>query len=316
MNTCDRPKGRRVVRLIARDRDGRTLDTIEVSGPNAGTEGHQSGVEMGNKELREMWHARRSREETQLIGVPGATPGPDQVEVRQWMMRLITKETDHASWTEVERRLWRLTTPDRVGGRTGFFVIQFVETNGQGREITVKRTGVPEPETDNYVGNRGYEAWTFEVTAYDPWWYGDPVVDRIELDGPGVYERTLAVRNNGDQLGHLEWTFPAADGDTTWTIPDGVGTYPVGHEKEGQIIRHELPLIEAGQIAEASQRPDRLPFRILGLPMSFGLMKQARFTHPIEPTGEVVELQVRANTTATNAAAEVRLRPAFDRPHS
>lgn len=312
---CDLPEGRRIVRLIARDADGRTIDTLEVSGPNAGREGTQSGVEMGDRELKEMWHARRSREETVLIGVPGATPGADQVETRRWTMRLVTMSTDERSWTEVERRLWRLTTPDRVGGRTGFFVIQYVERNGEGREITVKRTGTPEPESDTYAGQRGHEAWTFEVTAYDPWWYGDYDVARWEPSA-GVSETVMQIRNRGDQLGFLEWTFPAADGPVTWTVPDGVGTYPRGHALEGQIIRHELPRVEAGQIAEASQRPDRLPFRILGLPMSFGLMKQARFTHPLEPTGELVDLRVRANSSATNAAVQVRLRPAFDRPHS
>lgn len=313
---CDLPEGRRVVRLIARDQDGNTLDVIEVSGPNAGREGQQSGVEMGDGELKEMWHARRSREETVLIGVPGATPGADQVEVRRWVMRLVTMSTDTHTWEQVERRLWRLTTPSRVAGRTGFFTIQYVERSGVGREITVKRTGVPEPGSNTYAGTRGHESWAFEVTAYDPWWYGQDEVQRWEAGGPGTATRTLAMRNNGDEMGHLEWTFPAANGPSTWTIPDGVGVYPRGHAKAGQIITHELPEIEAGQVARVSQRPDKLPFRILGLPMSFGLMRQTRFTHPLEPTGELVELPVRVSTQATDAAVEVRLRPAFDRPHS
>ena len=315
MTDCAIPQGRRIVRLIARDADGRTVDSLEVSGPNAGTEGQQSGVEMGDGELKEMWHARRKREETALVGIPGATPGADQIEVRRWTMRLVTKQTDTQKWEEVERRLWRLTTPDRIGGRTGFFVVQYVERNGEGREITVKRTGTPEPESRTYAGQRGHESWTFEVTAYDPWWYGEPEVARWE-PGAGVSSTVLEMRNPGDQLGHLRFTFPAANGPAVWTVPDGVGTYPQGHEKSGQQIMHTLPEVPAGKHAEASQRPDRLPFRIHGLPMSFGMMKQARFTHPLEPTLSTVELPLSVDTAATDAAVEVRLRPAFDRPNS
>lgn len=315
MSECAIPEGRRVVRFIAKDSDGRIIDSIEVSGPNAGTNGQQSGVEMGDGELKEMWHARRAREETALIGIPGATPGADQVEVRRWTMRLVTKQTDDQTWEEVERRLWRLTTPDRIGGRTGFFVIQYVERNGEGREITVKRTGTPEPESKTYAGQRGYESWTFEVTAYDPWWYGEPEVARWEV-GAGSSDTVLTLRNRGDQMGHLHFVFPAANGAATWTVPDGVGTYPDGHEKAGQVITHTLPQVPAGRHAEASQRPDKLPFRIIGLPMSFGMMKQARLTHPLEPSLSAYELPMSVETAATDAAVEVRLIPAFDRPHS
>lgn len=315
MSDCGIPEGRRIVRLIARDADGRTIDSLEVSGPNAGTEGLQSGVEMGDGELRDMWHARRAREETVLVGVPGATPGADQVEVRRWHMRLVTKQTDTRSWTEVERRLWRLTTPDRLAGRTGFFYVQYVERNGEGREIQVRRTGTPEPGSKTYAGTRGHESWTFEVTAYDPWWYGDPEEVRIEA-GAGESQHVAEVRNRGDQLGFLRYTFPAANGAVTWTVPDGEGTYPVGHPRAGERITHTLPEIPAGMHAEASQRPDRLPFRIEGLPMSFGMMKQARFTHPLQPYGDLVELPIGCSSGATDAAVEVRLIPAFDRPHS
>lgn len=315
MSECAIPEGRRVVRLIAKDSNGRIIDSLEVSGPNAGTNGQQSGVEMGDGELKDMWHARRSREETVLVGIPGATPGPDQVEVRRWMMRLVTKQTDHHTWEEVERRLWRLTSPDRVGGRTGFFVIQYVERNGEGREITVKRTGTPEPESKTYAGQRGHESWTFEVTAYDPWWYGEAASARwvAPAGSSGV---VLELANRGDQMGHLHFVFPAANGPATWTVPDGVGTYPDSHEKAGQIITHTLPQIPAGKHAEASQRPDKLPFRIIGLPMSFGMMKQARLTHPLEPSMHAYELPVSVETSATDAAVEIQLVPAFDRPHS
>lgn len=315
MSECAVPEGRRIVRLIARDAEGRTVDSIEVSGPNAGTEGQQSGVEMGDGELKEMWHARRSREETMLVGVPGATPGADQVEVRRWTMRLVTKQTDSQSWEEVERRLWRLTTPDRLAGRTGFFYVQYVERNGEGREIQVRRTGTPEPGSKTYAGQRGHESWTFEVTAYDPWWYGEPEAVKVEV-GAGVTEQTVKVRNRGDQLGFLQFTFPAANGPAEWTVPDGEGVYPAGHPKAGERITHTLPEIPAGMHAEASQRPDRLPFRIEGLPMSFGMMKQARFTNPLQPVNRSIDLPIRVATSATDAAVEVRLRPAFDRPHS
>lgn len=314
MTACALPAGRRQVWLIARDANGVDIDSLEVSGPNAGTNGSQSGVEMGDGELKEMWFARRKREETSLIGVPGATPGVDQVEVRRWSVRLITFTTDRQTWEEVERRLWRLTTPDRIGGRTGFFFIRYQERNGETREIQVKRTGTPEPLADTYAGTRGYESWTFEVTAYDPWWYGEPEVARWEPSGSG--STVLYTANRGDQLGFLRWTFPSAAAAATWTIPDGLGTYPAGHTKAGQRITHALPTVPAGATAEADQRPYRLPFRILGVPMSFGLMRQARFTNPISPSVDRVELPVSVQTTAGDAAVEVELTPAFERPHS
>lgn len=315
MSECAIPEGRRIVRLIARDTNGRVVDSIEVSGPNAGTEGTQSGVEMGDGELKEMWHARRKREETALVGIPGATPGADQIEVRRWNMRLVTKQTDNHTWEEIERRLWRLTTPDRIGGRTGYFCVQYVERNGEGREITVRRTGTPEPGSKTYAGTRGHESWTFEVTAYDPWWYGEDEVVRWTA-GAGSSATALNMRNKGDQLGFLLYTFPAANGPATWSVADGEGEYPEGHPQAGERIMHTLPEIPAGKHAEASQRPDRLPFRIIGLPMSFGMMKQARLVNPLEPDSGVVSLPVSCETTATDAAIEIRMTPAYDRPHS
>lgn len=310
------PDGIRRVWIIARDADGREIDRLQLTGPDCGVNGAQSGVEMGDGELKEMWHASRSREETSLVGVPGAVPGVDKIEVRRWTMRIITMATDEMRWEEVERRLWRLTTPDRIGRHTGFFVVRYQERNGETREITVKRTGSPKPESKSYAGQRGYEAWSFEVTAYDPWWYGEPEVDHWDANGSGSH--TLRLRNPGDQLGHLHYIIPAADAPMTWTVPDGEGTYPDGHPQAGQRIRHTLPLVQAGQIAEAHQRPDRLPFRILGIPMSFGLMKQARFTNPIEPSGTLVDLPVTLATTVADKgqSIEVRLTPAYERPHS
>lgn len=314
MNECVVKRPERICRLVARDENGREIDSIEVSGPNAGQKGTQSGVEMGDGELRDMWHAKRSREDTPLVGVPGAVPGVDQIEVRKWTMRLVTLTTDEMMWEDVERRLWRLTSPDAIGRHTGFFSVEFTERNGETRVITVKRTGTPDPESDTYPGERGYEAWTFEVTAYDPWWYGaeEEFVWQASTSSSVIGK----IRNPGDQLGFLKFVFPAANGPATWTIPDGEGVYPAGHAQAGQRIRQPLPLIEAGQIAEANQRPDRLPFRILGVPMSFGLMKQARLTHPLEPGLHAVDLPISVQTTATDAAVRVSLRPAYDRPHS
>ncbi|MCD2263679.1 hypothetical protein K3888_13315 [Dietzia aurantiaca] len=310
--------GRRRVWLIARDVHGREVDSIEVTGPNAGTDGTQSGVEMGDGELKEMWHAARSFEDNEVVGMPGSVPGYGHVGVRRWTMKLTTKATDIRSWSQVERRLWTLTTPDQHSGRTGQFFIRFQERNGEAREIQIRRTGTPEPENKTYAGQRGWETWTFEVTAYDPWWYGDPSEDEWEnTDGAG--SAVLEVENHGDQPGYLIWTIPAAATAQTWTVPDGQGVYPVGHEKAGQRIMHTLPAVGAGDVGEADTRPYRLPFRILGQPMSFGRMRQTRWTHPIPPgngpDSGPVSLPVSV-VGGLDAGIKVSLRPAFDRPHS
>ena len=314
MTVCRIQKGRRVVTLISRDEYGNTLDALEVLGENAGRNGYSSGVELGDKELKTMWHAPRTREETPIVGMPGAMPGADVIEVRRWVMRLITMETENATWTEVERRLWRLTTPDRLRGSPGFFYVHYQERDGTAREIQVKRTGTPEPQNDTLPGTRGHESWSFEVTAYDPMWYGQPEEDVWEPSGSGSH--VLRVRNPGDQDGHFRYLFPAANGAATWTVPDGLGVYPEGHTSAGGRIMHTLPRIDAGQVAEADSRPYRLPFRILGLPMSFGLMKQARFTNPLPADSGLVELPVSVDTAATNAAIRVQVLPAYDRPSS
>lgn len=306
--------GRRRVWFIARDVHGQEIDAIEVTGPNAGTEGAQSGVVMGDGELKEMWHAARSFEDSEVVGMPGAIPGYGHVGVRKWMVKVTTKATDDRSWSQVERRLWRLTTPDQHSGRTGQFFIRFQERSGEAREIQVRRTGTPEPENKTYAGQRGWETWIFEVTAYDPWWYGDPSVDEfVNADGSG--SAVLRVENHGDQPGYLIWTIPESVSAQTWTVPDGLGVYPAGHDQAGQRIMHTLPVVEAGDVAEADTRPYRLPFRVLGQPMSFGRMRQTRWTHPIPPDSGLVELPVMVDG-GVDAAIRVSLRPAFDRPHS
>lgn len=305
---------RRRVTLIARDDAGNDIDSIEVTGPNAGTEGQQSGAEMGDGELAAMWHAQRTFEDNEVVGMPGGIPGYGHVGMRKWTMRVVTKATDTQTWEQVERRFWTLTTPDQHAGRTGMFFIRFQERSGEAREIQVRRTGTPEPENKTYPGQRGWEAWTFDVTAYDPWWYGDPSLDEwVNLADTG--QAVLEVENHGDQPGHLIWTIPAAATDQTWTLPDGLGVYPPGHPQAGQRIMHTLPKVEVGDIAEADTRPYRLPFRILGQPMSFGRMRQTRWTHPIPPGSGPITLPVSV-VGGTDAAIQVKLRPAFDRPHS
>ena len=306
--------GRRRVRFISRDVHGVELDSIEVTGPNAGTNGRQSGVEMGDGELAEMWHAQRTFEDNEVVGMPGGIPGYGHVGMRKWTMRLTTKATDGQTWEQVERRFWTLTSPDEHSGRTGMFWVEYQERSGETREIQIRRTGTPTPENKTYPGQRGWETWTFDVTAYDPWWYGEPSEDEFtNTDGSG--QAVLEVENHGDQPGHLVWTIPAAAADQTWTIPDGLGLYPAGHDNAGQRIMHTLPKVAAGDIAEADARPYRLPFRVLGQPMSFGRMRQTRWTHPIPPGSGPVLLPVSV-VGGLDAAIQVRLRPAFDRPHS
>jgi len=315
VNGCVRVKGTRQVWLIAYNRAGEQIDSLEISGPNAGVKGMQSGADMGDGELKRMYHATRKFEEVSVVGVPGGVPTPGQVEVRQWHVRIITQATDTQTWEQIERRLWTITSPDASADRTGFFGIRYVERNGEGREILVRRTGTPEHDGELYAGAHGSESGRFQVTAYDPWWYGEPETARWDPAVSGSW--VLPLRNPGDQDGHLVWTFPAANGPAEWTIPDGLGTYPAGHPLAGQRIMLPLPNIPAGDIAVADSRPYRLPFRILGKPMSFGLMRQARFTNPLPPgDGTAVELPVTVSTTATNAAVEVSLRPAYERPHS
>src|SRR5699024_12398604 len=88
------PTGRCHVWLIARDEDGFELDRLEVTGDNAGVNGTQSGVAVGDGELKETWHAKRAREEGALVGVPGATPGVEPDEGGRWTIRLLTSQQD------------------------------------------------------------------------------------------------------------------------------------------------------------------------------------------------------------------------------
>jgi len=307
-------EGRRQVWFIARDENGQEIDAIEVSGPNAGNEGLASGVDLGDRELRQMWHAPRQFEDLEVIGRPGAKGGHPQVGVRTWTMRVNTMATLDKSWSQVENRLWSLTTPDRHSGRTGQFFIRFKEFTGEAREIQVRRNTAPEPSSDLFAGQRGHENWSFEVAALDPWWYGPTITRRFEnADGSG--EAVLRMRNPGDQPGHLRWIIPQSEHDQTWTIPDGLGVYPAGHERAGERIMHELPTVRAGEIAEVDTRPYRLPFRVLGHPMSFGRMQLRRFTHPLPPRSDWLDLPVSVDG-GLDAGIEVRLQPAYDRPHS
>lgn len=306
--------GERQVWLIARNTQGQEVDSLEVIGPNAGREGLQSGVTLGDKELKRMYHASRSFEDTDAIGVDGSIPGHGHVTVRQFTMKVTVQATNNYSWETVERRLWELTSPQRGYGKTGTFFIRYKERDGLAREIEVRRTGTPEPENDTLAGNRAWETWTFEVTAYDPWWYGEDEVTRF-VNTDRATSTTLTISNPGDQEGDLIWTFPPSNVYQSWTIPDGLGVYPEGHEKAGERIMMPLPTIAAGETAEADTRPYRLPFRILGKPMSFGLMRQTRFTNPLPPRTFNVELPV-SMVTSDDGSVEVRLRPRYERPYA
>lgn len=305
-------EGTRQVWLIARDDQGVEIDSLEVTGPLAGYA--HSGVDMGDQELRAMYFAQRSFEDSDAIGYDGAIPGSGQIGVRQFTMRLITQATFRQSWNATENRLWNITNPDVGYGRTGRFAIRFKERTGEAREIEVRRTGTPEPSNDTYAGQRGWEAWTFEVTALDPWWYGPDEVARFE-NVDAATSTTLHIDNPGDRPGDLIWTIPASTRSQWWVLPDGLGVYPSHHSKAGQRIMIPLPMIESGDIARVDTRGHRLPFQLLGKPMSFGLVKQARWTNPLPPRTVNAALPITMDT-ATDAMIEARIHTAYERPYS
>ncbi|GAA4809649.1 hypothetical protein [Tomitella cavernea] len=297
----------RVVQLIRRNADGIDELVLDVAGPEMGAQ----GVLLGKGSLKAMYHAPRTTPQQVLASLPGAIPSRDRVETRVFTLIVRTEAHGGDSWEDVDSLLWSVARP-------GVYWIIRVESDdgGEVREITVRRTGTPKLTAPDGTdpARAGYAVWEIEVTAFDPWWYGPPVVDEFVNPSSGTHSETLVLPNTGDHDAWLRWIIRESEAAQTWTIPDGLGVYPEGHAKAGQRIMHTLPELAAGKHGMVDTSPQRIPLSVLDEPMAFGKLRQTRWTHAIPPGLARVELPVTVTGSAT-AGIRVKLTPRYERPY-
>lgn len=299
----------KTVQFIKPIEPGEDRIVLDVSGPGAGAQGYT----LSAGSLESAYFAQRTSTAEVVASLPGSRPGRDRVDARRitWIVRV-----EHAGVAVPDRAsdlLWRVIAPGRP------FVARVVSEDGsEAREITLYRIGAPvlrrppntpavDPSTLPWI------EWEIDTVAHDPWWYGAASTDEYVTSSSGTHSETLRVRNDGDQPAWPRYIIAEASGDQDWTVPDGLGVYPAGHDRAGQRIEYPVPTVPAGLHALVESDPLRLPFSLPDRPMSFAMTRQRRFVHPLPPRSGEVEMPVTV-TGPAGAGIRVKVRPVHERP--
>lgn len=219
----------RPMQLISRDRYGKTIETLEIIGPNC----TESGVCL-IEGYSGFYHAAR----TQVDSGDGAyqegaepTPWP-RVEKRGFKFTLGVQAGTPGDFEALETKLWRILTFHRDA------VIRVYSVNSRWREAwRVRLAAKPNDLLARVPGVMKFAAWDIEATAYDPWWHSDLISHAVRKGdstvqinpdtgavspGSGVYELHVPMLNPADVRCFPEFSCNTITANLKVWLPDGL----------------------------------------------------------------------------------------------
>lgn len=237
--------------LIKRDLDprsetfGQDLMSIPIFGPDMGA----AGISL-LEGYSGFYHTPITQPRENYAYQEGSTPSEfPRVEERILDFTLGVTAKNWEQFMHIETVLWHVMKPPK--GKPRDFILRMYYGPGEDdwREITMRLERTPKDLFKRGPGLFKSAAWALTTLACDPYWYSKTLQDTVTFDtgtGTGkdrVSTRTLTVSNRGDQECWLEYasnefaaTLPAP-WSSTFTVPDGLGVYPAGHQHAGQRIQ-------------------------------------------------------------------------------
>jgi hypothetical protein len=162
-------------------------------------------------------------------------------------------------------------------------------------------------------GYTKHMVWDITLVACDPWWYSTELISSW-TNTAGTGSGTLIFENPADQECWVEFAGDEITATETWTLPDGVAVYPVGHALAGQQVKHTLPALAPGRDFLVQTHPLKETLMVMDATQQWATMKSEDFLNsnptPQEPTTVAVSLV--GGTTASTISAFMVQR--HDRP--
>ena len=226
---CDVPAElAKPMQLIARDRYGRDVDTLDIAGPDVA----EQGVCL-LEGYAGFYHAKRTQVDSDEGAYQeGAEPTPyPRVEKRPLKFTLGTQARTPGEWEDVETRLWRFLTYHRDG------YIRVYSVRSKWRELWRVRLQSVSDLLPRVPGATTTMAWEVEATAYDPWWHSEMISHTVrkgdstlEIDpatgaespGSGVFELRVPMSNPADTRCFPEFTCNEIGAPVKVWLPDGL----------------------------------------------------------------------------------------------
>ena len=238
-DTVPDPAGR-PMQLLLKDKTGNVIDTLDVMGPDHGTQGVTliEGYEG-------FYHVDRTdNRETTAYG-EGSQPSTNpRVNERPVKFKLGTQASTPAGWERVENRLWRFI---RFGADVW---VRLHSELSVPRELKIRLNAKPKDLLMRGPGLIRTQVWEIDAYSWDPWWYSEMLTASIKRSqmievsattgnpqpGSGVWQGYLPLQNPADQRCWPEYTSNELTTATTVSLPDQLGQ---------RLVR--LPVLNAGQ---------------------------------------------------------------------
>lgn len=294
----------RVMQLILRDDFGNDLITLDICGPDMGGQGicllsgFTGFMHAPRTPIRESWAYQE-----------GSTPSDfPRVDERIIDFRLGTKGDTAEMWERIDSLLWKV-----LGFKHDCYLRYYTADRKSWRELKIRLDRKP-ADTINYEPSvTKHMVWAITAVACDPWWYSTELVSSwTNTAGTGVGE--LILRNDADQECWVTYSSGTLTTSQTWTLPDGIMRYPVGHPLAGQNVTHTLPALGPGQEFLVDTHPLKETLSVMDATLQWAKMRSEDFIYPLAahtpPT--VVPVKVVGGTTASTVAAFMTQR--WDRP--
>lgn len=238
----------RTVQLIKRDLDvnsptyGQDLIVIDILGPNSGAQGICLLRGFGG-----FFHAPRTQIRESGAYQEGSTLSDfPRVDERILDFRLGVQGISPMDFENKDSLLWEVLS---------FTEDCFIRVGSQispPRELKIRLERKPVDLFDLDPGVTKLMNWQITAIACDPWWYSKEIErswTRSEgtLQDDGSWLGELELLNPADQIAWTEFASSTITVSETWTLPDALLKFPVGHPKAGQPLTHTLPLLTPGR---------------------------------------------------------------------
>lgn len=293
----------RVVQLIERDEFGNNITVLDINGPNRG----RQGVSM-TRGLQGLYHTPTTPIRESAAFQEGSSPGAGRVEERLFDMNLLTHGRSGAHWEQIDSDLWEMLTTDRD------CVLRVESQISEPREIMVRLDRKPVDLMDDDPADEGEMLWKIVLVACDPYWYSTELVDEwTNTNGTGV--GVLRFRNPAIKESWPQFASGTIDVTETWTLPDGLAKYPVGHAKAGQYITHTLPPLGPGKEFLVDTHPLAETLMVMDDSQEWANMRAEEFEHAIQRRVlNPVEVPVKLVGGTTQSKIKVYIPQRWDRP--
>jgi hypothetical protein len=216
----------RPMQLIRRDRFGKTIEVLDIFGPDE----MKQGVVLLEGYMG-LYHAPRTVVTDQTAFGDGAIPTEwPRVEMRPVEFTLGTQAESAEAWERIENRLWRFLKFNQD------VYLRVHSVLSEPRELKIRLQEKPNDLLNKGPGLIKVGIWKIVAVAYDPWFYSATITDSIKRSdmvevngttglpqaGTGIWQGNVDMFNPADQECWPEFSSNELTAPAKFWLPDGI----------------------------------------------------------------------------------------------